>query len=74
VWRAVAAADLRAAWFRAFASLVAQSGLTLSVVMTVDAFADMEVVLLRAPLLGLSVGLAAEFNDEDDDIAEPAAA
>jgi hypothetical protein len=40
--------------------------------MTVDAFADMEVVLLR-PLVGLSVGLAAEFNDEDEDKAEPAA-
>lgn len=72
MWRAVAAADLRAAWFLAFASLVAQSGLTLSVVITVEAFAEIEVVLRRAPAKGLRVGLAAEFRDEDDDIAEPA--
>jgi hypothetical protein len=70
VCRAVAAADLRAAWFLAFANLVAQSGLTLSVVMTVASLADTEVVL-RRPAIGLSEGLTAEFSDDDEDMAEP---
>lgn len=47
-----------------------QSGLTLSVVITVEAFADIEMVrLLLAD--GDSIGLApVEFIEVDDDIAE----
>jgi hypothetical protein len=46
VCNAVAAADRRAIWDLAFASLVAQSGLILSVVITVEAVADIDVVRL----------------------------
>jgi hypothetical protein len=46
VCSAVAAADRRAKCDLALASLVAQSGRTLSVVMTVEALADIEVVRL----------------------------
>jgi hypothetical protein len=73
VCSAVAAADLRAAWFLAFASFVAQSGRTLSVVMTVDALAEMEVVRLRAGLAGARLGLPVEFKEDDEDMAEEAA-
>ena len=44
---AVAAADLRAAWALAVASLLAQSGRILSVVMTSGAFAERDVPLRR---------------------------
>ena len=47
VWRAVAAADRRAAWARAFDNLVAQSGRILSVVTTVGSVADREVARRR---------------------------
>jgi len=69
VCNAVAAADLLAAWFLALASFVAQSGLIRSVVMTVDALADKDVVL-RLEVMGASVGLLGELRDEDDDMAE----
>jgi hypothetical protein len=69
VCNAVAAADRRAKWDRAFASFVAQSGLTLSVVITVEALAESDVVrLLCGP--GESVGgLPGVLREEDDDIA-----
>lgn len=71
VCRAVAAADRRAKCDRAFASLVAQSGRTLSVVMTVEALADIEVVrLLCVCGCGDSVGLVVELSEDDEDIAE----
>lgn len=70
VCKAVAAADLRAKWDLAFASFVAQSGLTLSVVITVEALADMEVVRLLC-VCGVSVvGLPVEFKEDEDDMAE----
>jgi hypothetical protein len=69
VCSAVAAADLLAAWFLAFASLVAQSGLILSVVITVDALADIEVVL-RLCAIGARDGLPTELRDDEEDIAE----
>lgn len=70
VCNAVAAADLLAAWFLAFASFVAQSGLILSVVITVDALADIDVVLRLCALVGAREGLPIEFREDDDDIAE----
>jgi hypothetical protein len=72
VCSAVAAADLLAAWFLAFASFVAQSGLILSVVMTVDAFAEIEVVLRLWAVTGVKEGLPNELRDDDDDIADAA--
>lgn len=51
--------------------MVAQSGRTLSVVTTVEAFADIEVVrLLLVFGFGNRPGLVAEFNEEDEDIAD----
>jgi hypothetical protein len=70
VCSAVAAADRRAAWFLALASFVAQSGLILSVVITVEALAEIDVVLRRGVEVGASEGLPKEFKDDDDDIAE----
>jgi len=69
VCSAVAAADLLAKWFLAFASFAAQSGLILSVVMTVDALADIEVVRLLC-VWTTSAGLLVELSDDEDDIAE----
>jgi hypothetical protein len=67
----VAAADRRAKCERAFASFVAQSGRTLSVVMTVEALADIEVVRrLCVCGCGDSVGLVVELSEDDEDIAE----
>ncbi len=71
VCKAVAAADRRAKWDLAFASFVAQSGRTRSVVITVEAFADIEVVrLLCVCGCGDSAGLFVELSEEDEDIAE----
>jgi len=70
VCNAVAAADLRAKWDLAFVSFVAQSGLILSVVMTVEAVAEIDVVRLFC-VCGVSVaGLFAEFIEDVDDMAE----
>lgn len=63
VCRAVAAADLRAACARAFASFWAQSGRTLSVVITLGSVADKEVARRRPTT-------AAAFPDERDDVDE----
>ena len=53
------------------ASFVAQSGRTLSVVITVDALADIEVVrLLCVCGVGDSAGLVVELSEDDDDMAE----
>ena len=61
VCRAVAAADRRAACALAVASLVAQSGRTLSVVTTSGAFADKDVpLLLPEP----------DMPDDDTDVCE----
>lgn len=49
---------------------MAQSGRILSVVITVEAFAEREVALRRDADAGASDGLPAEFNDDEDDIAE----
>jgi hypothetical protein len=71
VCRAVAAADRRAKCDLAFASFVAQSGRTLSVVMTVEAFAEIEVVrLLCVCGCGDSAGLVVELSEDEDDIAD----
>lgn len=64
--RAVAAADLLAAWARALASFDAQSGLILSVVMTPGAVADSDVPLRREGLDDIPV----EDSDVCEDIAE----
>ena len=52
--------------------MVAQSGRTLSVVITVEAFAEMDVVRLLcfAPCGTRVVGLPVEFKEDEDDIAE----
>lgn len=69
VCNAVAAAARRAWWFRCAASLVAQSGRTRSVVMTLGALADRDCVRLRpppAPDGGGDIGVgdrAAEFRE-----------
>lgn len=67
--KAVAAADRRAKWDLALASFVAQSGRIRSVVMTVEALAEIDVVRLLC-VLGTSVGLVVELREEDEDIAE----
>ena len=68
---AVAAAERRAMWDLAFESLTAQSGLILSVVITVGALADIDVVRLLcvcgASVVGLIVG---GLEREDDDGTE----
>lgn len=70
VCNAVAAADRLAKWFLALCSFVDQSGLTLSVVITVEAFADIEIVRLLWAA-GSSVGLApVELIEVEEDIAE----
>jgi hypothetical protein len=69
VWRAVAAAARRAKWDLAFASFVAQSGRTLSVVITVEALAEIDIVRLLC-VLGEREGLVCELREVDDDIAE----
>lgn len=66
VCKAVAAADLRAACARAVASLVAQSGLILSVVITSGALAEIEVPR-RLPGPG---DMPEEDNDVCEDIAD----
>lgn len=67
----MAAADRLAKCDLALASFVAQSGRTLSVVITVEAFADIEVVL-RLWLFGCgdNAGLVVELREDDDDMAE----
>jgi hypothetical protein len=65
LWSAVAAADRRAACARAAASLVAQSGRTLSVVITSGAVADREVPRLRP---GDSVPDESEVWEETADL------
>lgn len=78
VWRAVAAADLRAACARALANFCAQSGRIRSVVITPGEFAEMEVVLRLNVVDGASKDpFPAPENDEredDDDMAEVALA
>lgn len=69
VCKAVAAADLLARWLLAFCNFVFQSGLTRSVVMTVEAFAEIEVVRLLCAF-GTRLGLAEELIEEEDDIAD----
>lgn len=62
VCKAVAAADLRAAWARALASFVAQSGRILSVVTTPGALTDNEVALrLAGP---------GDMPDDDTDVCD----
>ena len=70
VWRAVAAADRRAACALALANFVAQSGRTLSVVITVGSLAERDVAL-RRPVIG---GEAIEPREELDDNGEVAEA
>ena len=74
VCKAVAAAARRAAWALALASFCAQSGLILSVVMTLGAEADSDVVRRRVALVGESIVLSVEFMDEEEDMAEVALA
>jgi hypothetical protein len=50
--------------------LVAQSGLILSVVITVEALAEIDVVLRRGTDVGGNTGLPREFKDDEDDIAD----
>lgn len=68
VCKAVAAADLLARWFLALCNFVFQSGRTRSVVMTVEAFAEIEIVRLLW-VFGVRAGPAEELMDEEDDIA-----
>ena len=70
--RAVAAADRRAAWARAVESLVAQSGRIRSVVITVDAFADNDIVRRRLVDMGdcRSTLLAVELMEDEEDMAD----
>ena len=49
---------------------MAQSGRILSVVITVEAFAERDVALRRGADAGASEGLPVEFSDDEDDIAE----
>lgn len=70
VCNAVAAAALLAAWLLALVSFVAQSGRILSVVITVGAFAEIDAVLRRDIVTGARPGLATEFKEEEEDIAE----
>jgi hypothetical protein len=65
----VAAADRRAICDLAFASFVAQSGLILSVAMTVEAEADIDVVRLLC-VCGASVGVPAALDGEEGGSAE----
>ena len=62
MWRAVAAADRRAAWALAVESLEAQSGRTLSVVMTSGDVADRDVPR-RRPGPG-------DIPEDDTDVCE----
>lgn len=61
--RAVAAAERRAAWARAFVSFCAQSGRILSVVTTFGSVADRDVARRRP---GTDVGFELEFGAPDD--------
>jgi len=69
---AVAAADLRAMFALAVASFIAQSGRTLSVVITMGELAEIEVVLRRFAVSEMSVRPENEPRDEDEDIADVA--
>lgn len=63
--RAVAAADRRAAWARAFDSFVAQSGRILSVVTTVGSVADSDVARRRP---GTAVANGKDDVDDTGDV------
>lgn len=65
--RAVAAADLRNACARASASFFAQSGRTISVVMTCGEFAESDLPLFLPPPPSVEVG---GVRDDAEDIAE----
>lgn len=68
VWRAVAAADRRAACARAFVSFWAQSGRILSVVTTFGSLADRDVARRRPGTV--EVGFADDSDDVDDDMGD----
>lgn len=68
MWRAVAAADRRAACARAFVSFWAQSGRILSVVTTFGSLADRDVARRRPGTV--EVGFADDSDDVDDDMGD----
>lgn len=74
VCKAVAAAERRAAWARAFVSFCAQSGRMRSVVTTFGSVADRDVARRRPGTLvdvAVVVGFPDDSDDVDDDMGDP---